>query len=113
MKRILSSLLLLTLGLTNLWAQEKQTVATESAAPDGDKKPGTTIEAPRAKPAVKVGQVPVRVGGFLGDTAAQKRSFFKSINPFDPANPGPDGKNVSTDPLTGRAVGFKLVSIEF
>jgi hypothetical protein len=111
--KTLLPLLGLALGLVNLPAQEKQTVTSKPATQSSEKKPGPAIETPKPKPAVKVGEVPARVGGFVGETAAQKRSFLKSINPFDPTNPGPDGRNVSTDPLTGRAVGFKLVTIEF
>src|SRR5438876_5439094 len=111
MKR-LTSLLLLALGVATALAQDSKTVESKPQAQSGNKTTGQALATPRPKPAVPIREKKVRIGGFFGDVAAQKNGL-RPMNPLDRNNPGPDGKNVSFDPMTGKASGFKLFTLEF
>ncbi len=106
------SLLALLLGLLHAPGQDAQTVATKPQVQSTGQKSGKTLATPRPKPVALPGERKIEVKGFLPEVAATKKPL-RALNPFDPKNPGPDGRNVSFDPMTGQAQGFKLISLEF
>lgn len=106
-------------------AQDAQPVLVQTNAAPAPSKAAAVLKTPPTKPSFFVGETKVLVGGFLGELSLQT-NVLQAINPFNPKNPGPDGKNVSyelirfspgrnaaADPTFGRPLGFKLLSFEF
>ncbi|MBI2924522.1 MAG: hypothetical protein HYY24_02325 [Verrucomicrobia bacterium] len=110
--KTLACLAALLLGLLNAPGQDAQTIVSKPQVQSADQKRGKTLTAPRPKPVALPGERKIEVKGFLPEVAATKKPL-RALNPFDPKNPGPDGRNVSFDPLTGQPQGFKLISLEF
>lgn len=123
--KTLATLGLLTAASLTALAQDPQPVLVNTNAVPAPPKTATVLKTPPAKPSFLVGETEVLVGGFLGELSVQT-NLLQAVNPFNPKNPGPDGKNVSfelirfsparnaaADPTFGRPLGFKLLSFEF
>jgi hypothetical protein len=90
-----------------------QVLQTEPQKPAPEKPKPTQLIAPvRPKPAADLLRKPVTYSGFLVDLV-QTNSPRRLLSLRNPPDPKRDGQNISYDPITGRAMGFRLFSIDF
>jgi hypothetical protein len=91
-------------------AQELQTQSQNAAT---EKPKQTQLTAPpRPKSSTDLLKKPITYSGFLVDLA-QTNSARRLLSLRNPPDPKRDAQNVSYDPITGRAMGFRLFSLDF
>jgi hypothetical protein len=90
-----------------------QAVQIEAPKQVQEKSTGNLLAAPvRAKSAIDPLEKKWAYSGFLVDLTSTNRPLhFLSLR--KPSDPKKDAQNLSYDPMTGRAVGFRLFSIDF
>jgi hypothetical protein len=90
-----------------------QVLQTEPQKPVTERPKQTQLVAPaRPKPASDLLKKPVTYSGFLVDLV-QTNNVRRLLSLRNPSDPKRDAQNISYDPVTGRAMGFKLFSIDF
>jgi hypothetical protein len=90
-----------------------QVLQTEPQKPAPEKPKQTQLIAPiRAKPAADLMRKPVTYSGFFVDLV-QTNSPRRLLSLRNPSDPKRDVQNLFYDPITGRAMGFRLFSIDF
>ncbi len=90
-----------------------QVLQTEPQKAAAEKPKQTQLIAPvRPKPATDLLRRPVTYSGFLVDLM-QTNNPRRLLSLRNPSDPKRDTQNISYDPITGRAMGFRLFSIGF
>src|SRR5437870_13231870 len=90
-----------------------QALQSEMQKPIADKTKQTEITTPtRPKLTSDLLQKQVTYSGFLVDLA-KTNTPGRLLSLRKPTDPKRDAQNISYDPMTGRVIGFKLLSIDF
>ena len=90
-----------------------QALQSQPQKPASEKPKQTQLIAPaRPKPAADLLRQPVTYSGFLVDLV-QTNNPRRLLSLRNPSDPKRDAQNISSDPVTGRVIGFKLFSIDF
>ena len=101
-------------ALLSSWVQaaDPHAISTQSPSEAGAKTPAKVLLLRQSKSGSKTGLKKVAYGGFLTDLARAEK-LLQVVNPFSTARALPTAENLNIDPRTGKAEGFKLLSIKF